>query len=214
MLQAKELLLKAGTVVHATMITVHGSSTNESAQRDPETVSGEGMRPRTAKQGSQWCVGMKAHIGDDTDSGPVHTVEGMPVSVNDLVEANSLLQGQETHDFANAGYWGVANRTNAREDVRWCVCIRPAKHRTLDKTRKVAALVEQLERPKASIRAKVKHPSRVIKRQFGYVKVRYRWLKEDTAQFRTLIAVSNVMVARQALLVLDGYVRPKIGNGA
>ncbi len=69
-------------------------------------------------------------------------------------------------------------------------------------------MIDQIERLKASIRAKVEHPFRVIKRQFGHVKVRYRGLKKNTAQLTTLFALSNLWMARTKLLVLDGQVRP------
>ena len=205
MLQAKGLLLKAGTVVDATLIAAPSSTKNDSGQRDPEM--------HQTKKGNQWYFGMKAHIGVDADSGLVHTVKGTAANVNDVVEANSLLHGEETHAFGDAGYQGAAKRLDAREDVQWHVGMRPGKRRALDKTRKVDALVEQLERLKASIRAKVEHPFRVIKRQFGHVKVRYRGLKKNTAQLTTLFALSNLWMARRALLVLDdGQVRPKVAN--
>ena len=65
----------------------------------------------------------------------------------------------------------------------------------------VADLTEQLERLKASIRAKVEHPFRVIKRQFGYVKVRYRGLAKNTAQLHTLFALANLVIIKKTLLV-------------
>jgi IS5 family transposase len=205
MLQAKGLLLKAGTVVDATLIAAPSSTKNASGERDPEM--------HQTKKGNQWYFGMKAHIGVDADSGLVHTVKGTAANVNDVVEANSLLHGEETDAFGDAGYQGVAKRPDACEDVQWHVGMRPGKRRALDKTRKVDALVDQLERLKASIRAKVEHPFRVIKRQFGHVKVRYRGLKKNTAQLTTLFALSNLWMARQALLVLDdGQVRPKVAN--
>jgi len=206
MLQAKGLLLKAGTVVDATLIAAPSSTKNDRGQRDPEM--------HQTKKGNQWYFGMKAHIGVDADSGLVHTVKGTAANVNDVVEANSLLHGQETDAFGDAGYQGVAKRPNAREDVQWHVGMRPGKRRALDKTRKLDALVDQIESLKASIRAKVEHPFRVIKRQFGHMKVRYRGLKKNTAQLRTLFALSNLWMARRALLVLDGQVRPKVGNAA
>ena len=57
-----------------------------------------------------------------------------------------------------------------------------------------------LEKTKAAIRAKVEHPFRIIKRQFGYVKVRYRGLKKNTLQLKTLFALSNLWTARHKLL--------------
>ena len=60
------------------------------------------------------------------------------------------------------------------------------------------------DRLKASIRAKVEHPFRVIKRQFGHVKVRYCGLKKNTAQLTTLFALSNLWMARRSLLGAQG----------
>jgi len=78
--------------------------------------------------------------------------------------------------------------------------MRPGKRKQLDKTRLVDELTHQLERLKAGIRAKVEHPFRVIKRQFGHVKVRYRGLKKNTAQLHTLFALSNLWMARRHLM--------------
>ena len=113
-------------------------------------------------------------------------------NVNDVVEANSLLHGQETDVFADAGYQGAAKRPDAKDDVNWHVAMRPGKRRALDKTKTIDHLIDQVERIKASVRAKVEHPFRVIKQQFGHVKVRYRGLKKNTAQLRTLFALSNL----------------------
>ena len=82
--------------------------------------------------------------------------------------------------------------------VPW-LAMRPGKRKQLDKTKPADSLVDQLERIKASIRAKVEHPFRVIKRQFGHVRVRYRGLKKNTAQLHTLFALSNLWMARRSL---------------
>jgi hypothetical protein len=84
--------------------------------------------------------------------------------------------------------------------VRWHVAMRPGLRRALDKDKPLDALIDQLERTKARIRAKVEHPFRVLKQQFGYVKVRYRGLKKNTAQIVTLFALSNLWMARHKLL--------------
>ena len=77
--------------------------------------------------------------------------------------------------------------------------MRPGLRRALDKDKPLDELIEQLERTKARIRAKVEHPFRVLKQQFGYVKVRYRGLKKNTAQIVTLFALSNLWMARHKL---------------
>jgi IS5 family transposase len=78
--------------------------------------------------------------------------------------------------------------------------MRPGKRRVLDKSTPMGKIMDKLEHVKASIRAKVEHPFRVIKRQFGFVKVRYRGLAKNTAQLHTLFALSNLWMARHRLL--------------
>jgi IS5 family transposase len=188
LLSTKGLMLKTGTVVDATLIAAPSSTKNASGERDPEM--------HQAKKGNQWHFGMKAHIGVDAQSGMVHTVRGTSANVNDVVEANSLLHGQETDVHGDAGYQGAAKRPDAKPGVNWHIAMRPGKRKALDKTHPVQSVIDQIERLKASIRAKVEHPFRVIKRQFGHVKVRYRGLKKNTAQLTTLFALSNLWMAR------------------
>jgi IS5 family transposase len=186
------LLLKAGTVVDATLIAAPPSTKNKDKTRDPDMHS--------SKKGNQWYFGMKAHIGADADSGLVHTVRCTSGHVSDIAEANTLLHGQETVAFGDAGYQGVERRPDAKADVTWHVAMRPGKRKALDKENNEAdALLDQAEKLKASIRAKVEHPFRVIKRQFGFVKVRYRGLKKNTAQLVTLFALSNLWMVRSKL---------------
>ena len=192
LLGAKGLMLRSGTVVDATLISAPSSTKNASGERDPEM--------HQSKKGQQWFFGMKAHIGVDADSGLVHTVRGTSGNVNDVVEANSLLHGHETNVFADAGYQGAHKRPDAKEDVTWHVAMRPGKRKLLDKADPIDALTDQVERIKASIRAKVEHPFRVIKRQFGHVKVRYRGLAKNTAQLHTLFALANLWMVRKRLM--------------
>ncbi|SPS02593.1 transposase [Cupriavidus taiwanensis] len=189
-LRDKGLILRAGTVVDATLISAPSSTKNASGERDSEM--------HQSKKGNQWYFGMKAHIGVDAESGLVHTVRGKAGNVNDVIEANSLLHGEETDAFGDAGYQGVEKRPDARAGVNWHVAMKPGKRRVLDQSKPFGALVDQVERIKAGIRAKVEHPFRVIKRQFGYTKVRYRGLRKNTAPTHDLVrAVQLVDGARQ-----------------
>ena len=192
-LMARGLLLKSGTVVDATLIAAPSSTKNKDGQRDPEM--------HQTKKGNQWHFGMKAHIGVDADSGLVHTVVGTAANVNDVTQAHALLHGEETDVFADAGYQGVRKRQETQDiGVNWHVAMRPGKRKVLDKSTPMGAIQDQLERAKARIRAKVEHPFRVIKRQFGHVKVRYRGLAKNTAQLHTLFALSNLWMVRRTLL--------------
>ena len=192
-LAAKGLLLKSGTVVDATLIAAPSSTKNSSGERDPEM--------HQTKKGNQWHFGMKAHIGVDADSGLVHSVVGTAANVNDVTQAHALVHGEENHVLADAGYQGVDKRAETQDiNVNWLVAMRPGKRKTLDKNTSLGAILDQLEQAKARMRAKVEHPFRVIKRQFGHVKVRYRGLAKNTAQLHTLFALSNLWMVRRTLL--------------
>jgi IS5 family transposase len=191
-LRAKGLMLRSGTVVDATLIAAPTSTKNASGERDSEM--------RQSKKGQQWYFGMKAHIAVDAHSGLVSKVKGTAGNVADVVEANSLLHGEETDAFGDAGYQGVGKRPDAKSEVAWHVAMRPGKRKALDKSTALDALKDKIEHIKASIRAKVEHPFRVVKRQFGYTKVRYRGLVKNTAQLTTLFALANLWLVRRKLM--------------
>ncbi len=192
LLEQRGLLLKVGTVVDATLIPAPSSTKNKDKGRDPEMHS--------SQKGNQWYFGMKAHIGADADSGLVHTVRGTSGNVHDVTEGNSLLHGQESDVYGDAGYQGANKRADAKADVTWHVAMRPGKRKALNKDEPWGALTDKIEKAKAGIRAKVEHPFRVIKRQFGYIKTRYRGLKKNTAQLVTLFALSNLWMVRKNLM--------------
>jgi transposase, IS5 family len=165
--------------------------TRECHVRFCERLQGQFQRPTHH-------FGMKAHIGADAESGLVHTVIGTAANVHDVTQSNALLHGDESDALGDAGYQGAAQREDAGA-TRWHVAMRPGKRRALDPNRESHRLVDEIERIKASIRAKVEHPFRVIKQQFGFAKVRYRGLAKNTAQLITLFALSNLWMVRHRL---------------
>jgi IS5 family transposase len=146
---------------------------------------------------------IKTGTVDDADSGLVHTVIGTAANVNDVTQGHGLLHGEETVVFADTGYQGSVKRPEAT-GVDWHVAMRPGKRRALNKNSHWDNLLEKAEQLKASVRAKVEHPFRVIKCQFGFTKVRYKGLAKNTAQLMTLFALSNVWMARRHLLCARG----------
>jgi IS5 family transposase len=195
LLQHKGLMLRTGTVVDATLIAAPSSTKNAEGERDPEM--------KQTRKGNNWYFGMKAHIGVDAASGLVHTVVATPANVNDLNVAGQLLHGEELNAFGDAGYQGVHKRPEARGPT-WHVALRPGLRRLLDARDPQDAITERIEQLKASVRAKVEHPFRVLKRQFGFTKVRYRGLAKNTAQIQTLFALANLWMARRHLMGARG----------
>lgn len=104
------------------------------------------------------------------------------------------------HVYTHGALIAVGSSKVRGHGVRWNIAMRPGKRKLLDKARPVDRLTDQFERLEASIRAKVEHPFRVIKRQFGHVKVRYRSLAKNTAQLHTLFALSNLWRGRGRLM--------------
>ena len=189
------LLLKTGTVVDATLIAAPSSTKNDKGERDPEM--------HQTKKGNQWHFGMKAHIGVDAESGLVHTVTTTAANAHDVTQAHALLHGQEEVVFADSGYRGVEKRQEVQDkhaDVDWQIAMMPGKRKALDKTRISNALTDQLEKLKAGIRAKVEHPFRVIKCQFGHRKTRYRGLAKNTSQLLVMFALSNLWMVRKRMI--------------
>ena len=199
-LTRKGLLLRRGTMVDATIIAAPSSTKNADSARDPEM--------HQTKKGNQWYFGMKAHIGVDVESGLVHTVTTTAANAADVTQTEHLLHGGEVVVYADAGYTGAEHRVE-RKDISWHVAEKRGKVKAIINDA-IREATQDLETLKARIRARVEHPFRVVKRQFGFVKVRFRGLAKNTAQVLTLFALSNLWQARHRLLALTGEVRPAV----
>jgi transposase, IS5 family len=198
-LSKQGLILKLGSIVDATIIAAPSSTKNATGERDPEM--------HQTKKGNQWHFGMKAHIGADAESGLVHTVTTSAANEHDIEHVADLLHGKEEQVWADSGYLGAPARVNDPK-IEWHIAARPSQIKKLPEGKAKDKLKEQ-EHEKASVRAKVEHPFRVVKRQFGYVKVRYRGLVKNTAHIVTLFALSNLWMARKKLMAMMGQVRLK-----
>lgn len=146
-----------------------------------------------------WHSGMKAHIGVEIAFGLVQTVATTPANVNDLNMAGQLLHGDEESAFGDAGYQGVHKRPQAVAPT-WHVAMRPGLRRKLNPFIEPDLDAERVEKMMASVRAKVEHPFRVLKRQFGFTKVRFRGLAKNAAQIVTLFALGHLWLARRQLM--------------
>ena len=194
----KGLSLRGGTIVDATIIAAPSSTKNRDGERDPEMCQ--------TRKGNQWHFGMKAHIAVDAASGLVHTVTTTAANESDVEQIADLLHGKEEAVWADSGYRGAQTRVE-REDLQWHIAARPSDIAKLPEGRMKTA-AQKREHRKASVRAKVEHPFRVIKRQFGLMKVRFRGLAKNTAHVVTLFALSNLWMARHKLMAM-AEVRPQ-----
>jgi IS5 family transposase len=201
-LTRKGLMLKRGSIVDATIIAAPSSTKNADGERDPEM--------HQTKKGNQWYFGMKAHIGVDVDSGLVHTVTTTAANEADVEQVQDLLHGKEEVVHADAGYTGAQTRV-VKDGLRWEIAGKRGKIKAMKDGREKRA-IEKNEKRKASIRAKVEHPFRVVKCQFGFVKVRFKGLAKNTAHVTMLFALSNLWMARKKLLAIAGPLRPQFAK--
>ena len=179
-------------LVDATIIEAPSSTKNKEQQRDPQM--------HQTKKGNQWHFGMKAHIGVDAKSGLTHSLVTTAANEHDLNQLGNLLHGEEQFVSADAGYQGAPQREELAEvDVDWLIAERPGKVRTLKQHPRKNKTAINIEYMKASIRAKVEHPFRIIKRQFGFVKARYKGLLKNDNQLAMLFTLANLFRADQMI---------------
>ena len=194
MLSERQLLMKEGTMVDATIIAAPSSTKNASKARDPEM--------HQTKKGHQWHFGMKAHSGADAQSGLVQSVTGTAANVADIAQTHELLHGKEKHVYADAGYLGVEKRAEViakAKDVQWYVAAKRGKVKTMAEGR-LKELTQAYERAKAQVRARVEHPFHIIKNLFKHRKKRYRGLAKNTAHLMSLFALANRFIVRRSRL--------------
>ncbi|MGV1110431.1 transposase, partial [Xanthomonas translucens] len=109
----------------------------------------------------------------------------------DVTQAQKLLHGQEREVYADAGYTGADKREELKgKRLCWNIAERRSRIRALPEG-ELKTLSEFVEHLIAKVRARVEHPFRVIKRQFGHRKVRYRGLAKNDAQLNVLFALLN-----------------------
>lgn len=187
-LEEKGFLMRKGTIVDATLIAASPSTKNTDKKRDPEM--------HQTKKGNQWYFGMKGHIGVDVDSGIVHSVAGTAANVHDRNKLHDLLHGEEKAIFGDSGYASDADKETCRKYgvVYWGVNDKGKRSHPLSSTQR------KKNRKKSSVRAKVEHPFRIMKNQWGHRKVRYKGIEKNTLQLHTLFALANLYMKRRQLL--------------
>ena len=186
LLEKRGLLLKAGTIVDATIIPAPSSTKNQAKQRDPEMKS--------TKKGKQWYFGMKAHIGTDLQ-GLVYSVAITPANAHDATLMDECLHGQEKVIYGDKAYVSEQRKTQAEaQGVEWHVL------RKATRKRKLNCADQSFNQKSNRIRARVEHTFGVIKHLWGYRKTYYRGLSKNAAQIYTLAALANFYLARDSLL--------------
>lgn len=186
LLMEKRLLLKAGTIVDATIIAAPSSTKNAGKKRDPEM--------KQTRKNKNWHFGMKLHIGTDR-KGRVHSVVATNAAAGDITQMPNLLHGEEREVFGDQAYWKEGDRQafEAR-GVRYRVNRRPRYKAPLSKRWRA------INRARSRTRARGEHAFRIVKRLWGFAKVRYRGLAKNLARAQTMFALANLYMVRRRLI--------------
>ena len=181
------LKVSRGTIVDATIINAPSSTKNKRGERDPEM--------RQTKKGNQWYFGMKAHIGVDSGTKLIHSVVATAANVHDSQVLGDLLHGGETR------VWGDSAYSGQRETIRnHAPGARDFTQRKAYRHRPLSALDRSRNRSKSRVRAKGEHPFLILKRVFGFSKVRYRGLDKNANRLFVACGLVNLFHARRRLL--------------
>lgn len=176
------LKASTGTIVDASIIPAPSSTKNRSRQRDPEM--------HQTRKGGQWHFGMKVHIGVDSRTKLVHHIESTPANVSDCLVMEDLLHGEERRVYGDAAYRGQKKRIKAKAPhARDYTQARAYSNRPLSPEEKAR------NKTKSKVRSKVEHPFAVLKRRFGFTKVRYRGLKKNAHWLSVSFALVNLAMA-------------------
>jgi IS5 family transposase len=185
-LEDRGIRIGTGTIVDATIIHAPSSTKNATGTRDPEM--------HQTRKGNQWFFGMKAHIGVDSKEGIVHSVCSTAASVADKHMLPDLLHGDERKVWGDGGYQGQGAAIRAAAPHAQDMTSRRTRYKQM-----VDELQRRKNRTKARVRAKVEHPFRILKRVFGFVKVRFRGLKKNHAHLCSAFALVNLSMPRKRL---------------
>lgn len=188
-LEGKRLLLKAGTIVDATIIHAPSSTKNATGTRDPAM--------RQTRKGQQWYFGMKLHVGTDV-RGLVHHVTATDAATADRSQLPALLHGQERTLYGDQAYWSEDDRQHwIASGGRYRVNRKaPPRHRLTRAQRRT-------NRRRSQQRARGEHAFHVVKRLWGFTKVRYRGLAKNLARAFTMFGLANLYLVRRRLLPPD-----------
>jgi IS5 family transposase len=186
LLAEKRLWLKAGTIVDATIIAAPSSTKNATGTRDPEM--------KQTRKGRNWHFGMKLHIGTDR-RGVVHSLTATHAATHDITQMPALLHGEESEIFGDQAYWKEADRrTFADQGVRYRVNRRP-----VSRAKPLNERWRKINRARSRTRARGEHPFHVVKRLWGFTKVRYRGIAKNLARAQTMFALANLYAVRHRL---------------
>jgi transposase, IS5 family len=185
-MQDQGLTVGTGTIVDATIISAPSSTKNAAGQRDPEM--------HQTRKGRQWYHGMKLHIGVDSKTGLAHSAVVTAANVHDKHPLPQLLHGAEREVYGDSAYASQQALIESKAPVaKDCTNQRVGPEGT------VADLERILNRAKSRVRSKVEHVFAVVKRQFGFTKVRYRGIAKNAVRAFVTLALANIYLARGRL---------------
>ena len=185
-LESKGIKIQTGTIVDASILHAPSSTKNEKKQRDPAM--------HQTRKGNQWFFGLKAHIGVDAKQGHVHSVATSSANVSDVHMLPDLLHGEERKVWGDGGYQGQTEVIKQAAPFAQDMTCRRTKFKNY-----VDEEAKRKNTTKSRVRAKVEHVFRILKRVFGFDKVRYKGIAKNHHRLCANFALVNLYLHRKRL---------------
>lgn len=186
-LEARGLRVGTGTIVDASIIAAPSSTKNAAKARDPQM--------HQTRKGQQWYFGMKLHIGVDSRTGLAHSAAVTAANVHDKHLLKDLLHGEERRVYGDSAY--ASQKALIREHAPHA---RDFTNQRIRKRGEVDEAERSRNRNKSRIRARVEHVFAVVKRLWGFTKVRYRGLDKNANRSFVALGLANLYLARARLM--------------
>lgn len=185
-------LMHGGTIIDATIIEAPTSTKNEQGKRDPEM--------HQVKKGNEWHFGERLHIGVDAGTGYVHSMEVTAANIGERDLVPQLIRSDDETVYADAGYTGLTKRPQIKEDPHLSTIDYRTNNRNRLHWKHLAPGFDwdrYIEYQKSRVRSKVEYVFLIIKRFFGYRKVRYRGIEKNRSHGYLLCACANLYMLGQ-----------------
>lgn len=203
LLEKEGKIMHGGSIVDASLVDAPSSTKNKKKERDPEM--------HQTKKGNQWYFGAKMHIGVDAGTGYLHGMDMTAANAADITIAHKLIRKDDQVLYGDAAYSGIEKREEIREDehlssIDYRVNSKKPYRKNKWETGPGTYYFAKMEYEKSRVRSKVEYVFLIIKKLFGYRKVRYRGIAKNKAHAHILGASANLYMLAQSGWRMDGCI--------
>lgn len=185
-LERKNLIIKKGTLVDATVIEAAPKKPNQNA----DGTAGKSINDPDAnwtKKGGSYHFGYKAHIGVDQKSELIRRVVLTPANVHDGEIMGHVISGDEKWTFADKAYDSAKNHKILEEKgIKNGIMIKGTRKRKLSREERMCNKIL------TKFRSPVERIFGTLKRSYNYIRSRYLGMRKNSLQLTMMSMAYNL----------------------